>query len=168
MEVDKYGQIILSESDLCSLYMEQPDRLVLDCLTPVEIEFDPDLELVNIPGLQKYIPSNLPVEVFDKHNQQMWSMPTEYSNLDIAEWLLNQCSTDTERQRTGEELLLYLERDLFPLLQYLKYLVDVMRKYNIVWGVGRGSSVSSYVLYLIGVHKIDSIYYDLDIHEFLR
>jgi DNA polymerase III alpha subunit len=43
-----------------------------------------------------------------------------------------------------------------------------MRKHNIVWGVGRGSSVASYVLYLIGVHKINSMYYDLDIEEFLR
>jgi DNA polymerase III alpha subunit len=43
-----------------------------------------------------------------------------------------------------------------------------MRKENIVWGVGRGSSVASYVLYLIGVHKIDSLYYNLDVEEFLR
>jgi DNA polymerase III alpha subunit len=47
-------------------------------------------------------------------------------------------------------------------------MVDVMREQDIVWGVGRGSSVASYVLYLIGVHKIDSLYYDLDIAEFLR
>jgi DNA polymerase III alpha subunit len=43
-----------------------------------------------------------------------------------------------------------------------------MRDNNIVWGVGRGSSVSSYVLYLLGVHRVNSLYYDLDIHEFLR
>ena len=47
-------------------------------------------------------------------------------------------------------------------------MVDIMRKNNVVWGVGRGLSVASYVLYLIGVHKIDSLYYDLDIEEFLR
>jgi hypothetical protein len=68
----------------------------------------------------------------------------------------------------GEELLLYQERDLFPLLCYIKYMVDTFRANNIVWGLGRGSSVASYVLYLIGVHKIDSIYYDLPITEFLK
>ena len=47
-------------------------------------------------------------------------------------------------------------------------MVQVMRDNNIVWGVGRGSSVASYVLYLIGVHKIDSLYYDLDVTDFLR
>jgi len=54
------------------------------------------------------------------------------------------------------------------LLRYMIYLVDFMRENNIVWGVGRGSSVASYVLYLIGVHRINSIQYGLDWHEFLR
>jgi DNA polymerase III alpha subunit len=111
---------------------------------------------------------DVPIELFDWSQQSNWYMPDEYKNLDIAKWILDQCQTDSERQRVGEELLLYLDRNLFQLLQYLKYLVDTMRKHNIVWGVGRGSSVASYVLYLIGVHKINSMYYDLDIEEFLR
>jgi DNA polymerase III alpha subunit len=48
------------------------------------------------------------------------------------------------------------------------YLVDVMRENSVVWGVGRGSSVASYVLYLIGVHKIDSVKYNLDFKEFFK
>jgi len=64
--------------------------------------------------------------------------------------------------------MLYQERGLFDLLRYLKYLVDVMQENHIIWGVGRGSSVASYVLYLIGVHRINSLYYNLDIQEFLR
>jgi DNA polymerase III alpha subunit len=47
-------------------------------------------------------------------------------------------------------------------------MIDVFNKNNIVHGVGRGSSTSSYVLYLLGVHFIDSIKYDLDINEFLK
>jgi len=43
-----------------------------------------------------------------------------------------------------------------------------MRENGIVWGVGRGASVASYVLYLIGVHRINSIQYGLDWREFLR
>ena len=82
--------------------------------------------------------------------------------------MLSLCSSDAELQRVGEELLLYQERNLFDLLRFMKYLVDTLRKNNIVWGVGRGSSVSSYILYLLGVHKINSMYYDLDIKEFLK
>ena len=79
-----------------------------------------------------------------------------------------QCKTDAELHRAGEELLLYQERDMFILLKYLKYLVDTLRTNNIVWGVGRGSSVASFVLYLIGIHRINSLYYDLPITEFLK
>jgi DNA polymerase III alpha subunit len=95
-------------------------------------------------------------------------MPERYKNMDIAEYVLAECKTESELQRAGEELLLFQERDMFDLLKYLKYLVDTMRENNIVWGVGRGSSVSSFVLYLIGIHKINSLYYDLSIDEFLK
>jgi DNA polymerase III alpha subunit len=108
------------------------------------------------------------MEEFDRAQQSHWHMPKEYQELDIAKWLLDQCQTSNELQRVGQELLLYQERDLFPLLQYLKYLIDTLRQHGIVWGVGRGSSVASYVLYLLGVHKINSIRYELEIDEFLK
>ena len=106
--------------------------------------------------------------VFDKEAQARWKMPEAYKQLDIAEYILGLCNTEAELQRCGHELLLYQERDLFNLLRYLKYFVDTMRSNGVVWGLGRGSSVASYVLYLIGVHKINSLYYDLDIGEFLK
>jgi DNA polymerase III alpha subunit len=121
-----------------------------------------------IPELKLYKSGTVDIEKFDQAMQAHWYMPEEYAKLDIAKWILDQCKTQTELQRVGEELLLFQERDAFNLLRYLKYIVDTFRANNIVWGLGRGSSVSSYVLYLIGVHKIDSIYYDLPIEEFLK
>ena len=168
MIIDKYGQPILSELDLCSAYLTDPTRKIVGAIVDTPIQFDSELELENVPNLTIATDASETIEDFDRRLQSRWHMPQEYSELDIAEWLLNQCTTDAERQRVGEELLMYLDRNLFPLLQYLKYLVDTMRANGVVWGVGRGSSVSSYVLYLIGVHKIDSIYYSLDITEFLR
>ena len=168
MRTDNYGQIILSEKDLCNLYLQNPNRVVSKTLIDHSININDDLELTNIPQLIQYVTSTETIEEFDKRLQSNWYMPDEYKNLDIAKWILDQCQTDSERQRVGEELLLYLDRNLFQLLQYLKYLVDTMRENKIVWGVGRGSSVASYVLYLIGVHRIDSIKYDLDIKEFLK
>jgi DNA polymerase III alpha subunit len=100
--------------------------------------------------------------------QSQWHMPDDYKELDIAEYILSLCREDYELQRVAQELLLYQERDLFNLLRYLKYLVDTLRKNKLVWGVGRGSSVASYVLFLLGVHKIDSLHYQLDITEFLK
>jgi DNA polymerase III alpha subunit len=170
MITDKYGQVIVNEQDLCYAYLENPLLEIKQCYVEHEIKFDPFLELDNIPKLNKYDFNNLleTVSEYDARLQSNWNMPEEYKNLDIAVWLLEKCSTDEQRQRVGQELLMYLDRNMFPLLQYLLYLVNTMRSNNIVWGVGRGSSVASYVLYLIGVHKIDSIFYDLDITEFLR
>jgi DNA polymerase III alpha subunit len=110
----------------------------------------------------------MPIDKYDDAMQTQWHMPDDYKELDIAEYILSLCQEDYELQRVAQELLLYQERDLFNLLRYLKYLVDTLRKNNVVWGVGRGSSVASYVLFLLGVHKIDSLHYQLDINEFLK
>jgi DNA polymerase III alpha subunit len=108
------------------------------------------------------------MSVFDQKAQAQWHMPKEYQTLDIAAHVLGLCDNEAELQRCGQELLLYQERDLFNLLRYLKYLVDVMTENQVIWGVGRGSSVASYVLYKLKVHRIDSMFYNLDSGEFLR
>ena len=88
--------------------------------------------------------------------------------MDIAKWVLDKCTTQDQLQRVGAELLEFQRRDMMLLLKWMKYFVDTCRTNKVVWGVGRGSSVASYVLYLIGVHRIDSMKYNLDWQEFLR
>lgn len=168
MRTDTFGQLIFSETDLMGLFYKNPNQILKNVLVDEEICFDNHLSLENIPDLIKYKHLDISVEEFDDKLQQEWFMPKEYKELDIAKWVLEQCSDDAELQRAGHELLMFQERNLFMLLKYLKFLVDIMRQHNIVWGVGRGSSVSSFVLYLIGVHKINSLYYDLPIDEFLH
>ena len=94
-------------------------------------------------------------------------MPDEYKNLDIEAFLIEH-SPKENYNRVAEEIQLFRQHNMIDLLKYLKYLVDTMRNNNIVWGVGRGSSVASYCLYIIGVHRIDSVKYQLDIREFLK
>jgi DNA polymerase III alpha subunit len=166
---DIYGQEIYNEQELCSMLMKDHNKILKDVLADVEIKFHYDLEVENPPTIIKYTDPGLTVEEFDKRAQATWWMPQEYKDLDIVAHILDLCGGDDAKlQRVGEELLLYVERDLIPLLQYLKYIVDTMRVNKVVWGVGRGSSVSSYVLYILGVHRIDSMYYDLDIKDFLK
>ena len=177
---NKYGEQIYNESDIVDLLMSGRK--------PVELHsmyVDNSVNIENIAKLVDEFPNwiphtfiNKPIEEpgkllmsvpdWDSAQQTKWKMPQEYKDLDIAQHVLNLCSTEDELQRVGEELLLYQERGLFDLLRYLKYLVDVMIENKIIWGVGRGSSVASYVLYKLGVHRIDSMYYKLDIAEFLR
>ena len=168
MKTDLYGQLIFNQDDLCELFLQDPTRTINNALVNVAIDFNGFLSLENTPNLKQYQDPKLSLEEFDTINQSKWYMPKEYYDLDIAKWVLDQCKSEAELQRAGDELIKFQERNMFVLLQYLKYLVDTMRKNNIVWGVGRGSSVASFVLFLIGIHRINSLYYDLSIDEFLK
>jgi DNA polymerase III alpha subunit len=105
-----------------------------------------------------------------------WDIPEEYKSLDIvsyvADKLLEQSGSAQDiglrEQRCAEELMLYRKMGLFDTLKTLIYIINTLIEKNIVWGVGRGSSVSSYVLYVIGVHDVDSFLYNLNIEDFLR
>ena len=170
MKTDQYGQIIYTEADLVDMVMR---NISVNQLKGMLVDPSVNLEtasayLEQVPELIEYSFTDMTVEEFDSWKQNTWHMPDEYKNLDIAEYVLSLCDSDARLQRCGEELLLFQERNLFDLLRYLKYLVDTLRANNMIWGVGRGSSVASYVLYLLGVHRIDSMFYDLDPREFLR
>jgi DNA polymerase III alpha subunit len=172
MKTTKHGELIYNQDDLCELIMQGHD---VANLAHLQVDYTVNLEtaaaiLNDIPKFVAYneLAEQISTEEFDHRNQQQWFMPDEYKNMDIAEHVLSLCASDAELQRCGHELMLYQERGLFDLLRYLKYLVDVMATNKLIWGVGRGSSVASYVLYKLGVHRIDSLYYDLDPSEFLR
>lgn len=170
MTSDSYGQLVYTDRDIVDLLMQGHSVAALSgMLVDHTVDHAALAQVVQEPpNLIKYVAPSGSVEDFDRKNQGHWHMPDHYQQLDIAEHVLSLCTTPEQLQRCGKELLLYQTRNLFDLLKYLKYLVDVMRQNNIIWGVGRGSSVSSYVLYLLEVHRIDSMYYNLDIHEFLR
>lgn len=167
MHCDNFGQQIYSENDLCDLYMQDHNRTLHDVLVDTNIDLE-KLELMTAPTLIRYAPPAGSIEEFDQYNQAIWFMPEEYVNMDIVSWLIDRCKTPEEEFRVEEELLMFADRDMMPLLRYLKYLVDTMREHRILWGVGRGSSTASYVLYLIGIHRINPIEYNLSIDEFLK
>ena len=175
MKTDDLGIPRFSNRDLIDMiYTGHADKVHL-----VLCDADDDIDKFNeamaeqgFDKLQKYIPLDVDQKTFDGVCQSEWFMPDKYKNIDVLDYLIDLpqfrgCKTP-EWDRVQEELKAFRERDMIPLLRYMIYLVDFMRENNIVWGVGRGSSVASYVLYLIGVHKIDSIQYGLDWTEFLR
>ena len=170
MKYDQYGQTYTTSKELCDLLYKNPTLDISRFQVEDSLEYNRSVAELHaeLDLLDSYHSINQTVEEFDRVLQANWRMPKEYKDMDIAEYVLGLCQQDHELQRVAQELLLYQERDLFDLLRYLKYLVDTLRQNNIVWGVGRGSSVASYVLFLIGVHKIDSLYYNLDIEEFLK
>jgi DNA polymerase III alpha subunit len=109
-----------------------------------------------------------------------WNIPEQYLSLDIEQYIKNallnigveDALSDNcfliRHKRVNDELSIYKQLNLYDLLRTLVYIIDKFRENNVVWGVGRGSSVSSYILYILGVHDIDSVMYELDFNEFLR
>jgi len=170
MKQNKFGELIFSETDVCDLLMQGRD-----CASLSGMIVDDSVDLTRWSNIIDQLPDfvqqqshNYSVPEFHEKQQARWHMPNKYRDLDIAAHVLSLCESPEELQRCGAELMLYQERGLFNLLRYLAYLVEVMRDNHIIWGVGRGSSVASHVLYKLGVHRIDSLYYNLDIGEFLR
>lgn len=172
IELDRFSRSILDANHGIELLY---NNKVIDTL-----EFDNDedarqynylcneLDLNPLTVLQdlEYTPTQ-----FHNEQQRKWFIPEHYKTLDVEQYISNKLPKDTSMEavkRISIELEMYRTRNLYPILQVLIYIIDTMRKHNIVWGVGRGSSVASYVLYILGVHKVDSLKYNLDIKEFLK
>jgi len=183
MKTDDLGIPRFSNRDLIDMiYSGQADKVhVVLCDQSDDIDrFNSAMEAQGMSPLQKYIPLDVDEKTFDGVCQSEWFMPDEYKSISVEHWIFAklqehlQDSNPTNVENTKEwgrcldELVAFADRDMNNLLRYMIYLVDFMRENNIVWGVGRGSSVASFVLYLIGVHRINSIQYDLDWREFLR
>ena len=183
MKTDELGVPRFTNKDLVSMiYSGHVDKChVVLCDPSDDIgKFNAAMREQYLPELKQYIPLDVDQKTFDDALQSEWFMPDAYKSIHVFQWLeeklqekMQTGSTATvllskEWARVTEEFEEFKRRDMLPLLQYMIYLVDYMRENNIVWGVGRGSSVASYVLYLIGVHRINSIQYDLDWTEFLR
>jgi DNA polymerase III alpha subunit len=162
---DKFGNPIFQEQDIFNvLYKGQLEYLDQIFAEPTE---EVQKLFKNIGIVPKQVDSYEDREFFDEANRCSWFIPEDYYP-NLVEYIYGCCTTKEQTDRVSEELEAFIKHGMFDLLFCLKYIVDTLRENNVVWGVGRGSSVASYVLYLIGIHKIDSIKYNLDWREFLR
>lgn len=175
MSINSHGQIIVTIAELFnSVYDGRNPLLHLATISQNDnseiIRYNNSVKN-NGDSLQllcNYAPFVGSTDQFDQIQTNIWFMPDTYKTLDIKQWLLDRCDSKEKLDRVVMELELFTKNNMLMVLRYLKYLVDTMRSNNVVWGVGRGSSVASYCLFLIGIHKIDSIQYDLDISEFFK
>jgi DNA polymerase III alpha subunit len=174
VEINKFGQVTLTETEaINALYsgsIQNLSGVFIDDVSKInQYNKARKLNADKIPELTPLLECAFTgIDFFDEANQCDWFMPEAAVHKNLVEMLYGMCETEEQRKRVDEELTLFIQHGMFDMLFYLKYLVDTMRQNNVLWGVGRGSSVASYVLYLIGVHRIDSIKYNLDIREFLK
>lgn len=99
---------------------------------------------------------------------ECWNTPEPWASISVLDYCIDRCTDDEQRIRVCEEYKLFEEREMIPVLRHLIWMVQNMRERGIFWGVGRGSSVSSYILYIIGINRINPMQFDLDIKEFLK
>jgi len=175
MYTDELGRITFSSRDLIKeIYRGNIDKLDSAHVFIDDEDYAKYIKYLTDYGLRDWpIPlpedrSEIDITSFDSLNQHSWLMPLEYQEYHIASYLLGLCTTAEETARVKMELELFEKHNMMNLLCFLKYLVDKLRENTILWGVGRGSSVASYCLYLLGVHKINSLKYYLDIRENLK
>ena len=169
IKTNDHGDCIFTEQDAIDIIYKDPEfdisKLFFESTTQYNSVVS-DLGL-DLPRL-KTVPDRVSVAQFDQDNCGNWHMPDKYYKINVLQWLLEKCQNDEEKFRVQTEYSLFEKKKFVKVLQFLIYFVDTLRANNIVWGVGRGSSVASFCLFLIGVHKINPMLYNLDHTEFLR
>jgi len=169
MRLDKFGNPIFNSQDIFKFLYQGK----ISNLKEITVDYSNDIEqLEKTAGFsfQKFNQQldQISIEDFDSALQSDWFIPEKYKDFDVEQWCLDRCNTEDQIDRVKAEIKEYKIRGMIPLLQWTKHFVDTCNENGIVWGVGRGSSVASFVLFLLGVHHIDSVKYNLDWQEFLR
>lgn len=108
------------------------------------------------------------------------NLEEKYKNINLEDYFFdslyerakdrNLGTDDIEKrvERIYDEIQLFSHKGLEDVLRLSIKIVKGLQENDIVWGPGRGSSCASYLLYLVGIHDVDSVMYDLDVNEFLR
>jgi len=99
-----------------------------------------------------------------------WKIPQEYLNLDLDSLIMQKASKlgHAYEHRAERELHEIKTRKLTDVFRALIYVVDVLKETNTLWGVGRGSSCASLVLFILGLHKVDPIRFNIPLEEFFH
>lgn len=165
------GYPIVSSTELIKAMLCGNSIDYVVCSDKDEVELYKKYEQDLLDTTTKFIENPSGKESFTSYharNSDIWVFPEEFQNIDVYKLLIDKCETKEEIDRVDEEFKMFEDRELIQLLRFFIFFVDYMRKNNHVWGVGRGSSVSSFILYLIGIHKVNSLKYNLDISEYLK
>lgn len=171
MITNEYGQVTFSEQEI--LDMLYAGQSIDDC---VSANKQVGADLFTYFGIPQHpthsIISQPPID-YHHTKSSIWAMPLEYKNMNIEKYLAETLvekglTSETYMQRLLDELEEFETRNMINVLKFLCYLMDTCKQENIVTGIGRGSSVSSLVLHLLDVHKIDPVKYNLNYKEFLR
>lgn len=179
MIVNEYGQVTFDTNEIINKLYTQEWQTVTGFVESLDEiakwnQNCQQFELVPVESQQT--PQQDPQSYHSELSYQ-WKMPIEFLKFDPMVFFSQEL---VNRSLNQQEYLDYLVGEIktwdnimthesaVNLWKFLHYLIKTCEIKDIVTGVGRGSSVSSLVLYLLGVHHVDPVKYKLDYKEFLR
>ena len=164
--IDKEGNVVYFPQALVELLYR--GEIPAEVLYPTN---DKDVELFNQFAYENFdeVRYSLPKELKSiEERKNKWFYPEIYDKINLEDYFLNLCHTDIEKDRVKLEIKLFLEKGMEKFLRFCIFMSSKIKENNWVVGVGRGSSVASYCLYLLKIHLVNSIQYNLNIKEFLK
>lgn len=160
------GEITLTKEGIYDLILSG-EELVDIKVSNIDEEIKRFSKLTDIEFLEKTKPDYSKID-------DTFNIPEYYRSLDLGEYFLSKLRDRVNKvqkihlRRIKEELEKFEEKGMQDVLRLAIYIVDTMKDQKLVWGPGRGSACCSFLLFLIELHDIDSVEFELDIHEFLR
>lgn len=105
-----------------------------------------------------------------------WNIPDEYVDIDIVDYISNELIPKVEQDEFYDARLTRIVEEVEQIqitksesiFRCLIYILDKMKKDNVFWGLGRGSSCSVYLFYLLELHAVDCVKYDIHYSEFFK
>lgn len=163
------------------LHPEQVEQFLLRGLKPSQIrvtELSPDILHFNenVPASER---------ISDQLDEPVsfsfaWKIPAQYLSMDVEQHVLavfgerlssleySDTQTETAITRVAQELDEFKKRGLTNLLRTIIYVLDKFKETGQVYGVGRGSSCASFILFLLGLHAVDPVKYEVPLEEFMH
>jgi len=143
IKINDHGDVIFTEQEAIDLLYTDPKFNISKLFFEDTEKYNSSLKELGIDlPIINTVSKRESLEEFDHKNINNWHMPDKYYQIDVLEWLLDKCQNNDEKTRVQMEYKLFEQKDFIKVLQFLMYFVDTLRANNLVWGVGRGSSVA--------------------------
>mgnify|MGYP000945932877 CR=1 FL=1 len=132
-----------------------------------------EVEQFNLHTNEQLLPPGDPIKL-----DMSWQLPKEYLDIDLDDYVINKAAPIIESAGYGEaqhmvalhrvvaELAEIKRRGMGTFVKTIIYVLDTFKKTGTVWGVGRGSSCASYVLFILGLHSVDCVRLNVPMDEF--
>lgn len=109
-----------------------------------------------------------------------WLLPKKFQELEIEDYIAKKLeaflatANYTEEleaaafSRVVDELDEIAKRGMTEFIRTIVYVIETFNEHDQIWGVGRGSSCASYILFLLNVHAVDCVKYNISMDEFFH